>query len=733
MSICHFQKNQGIQMGYLKEFQTQIANHDYPACLRLWEEYCSADEVDGQELKEILLALKHSDLAESFGRHVDRILPLWHKMEESPIRHDILKLIIDLETSNSESLRELAYDYIKSRYGDQKHFNEKIRLIGLRGKDQFQGAISNYELLSHMEKGNYAFHSGGWGVGEIIDVSLVREQLSLEFDYVAGRKDLSFQTAFKNLIPLPKDHFLAMRFGNPDLLEKQAKEHPVEVIRILLRDLGPKTAAEIKDELCELVIPTNEWIRWWQTARTKIKKDTMIETPEELRDPFRLRHSEVTHEERLSKALENKPDANTLIHMVYSFMKDFSETLKNADFKTALTTKITEFLSFQEITDSQELQLHFFLEDLSDEKNYPTVNELIKSFSSLEDIIQGIEIQSFKKRALIAVRKTRSDWSQVFLNLIFTVDQNPLRDYLLNELLSSDAVDEVKKKLEDLYIYPSRNPDAFLWYFQKLVSQPNVPFADKEGKNRFFEAFLILLSFLEQATSHRDMIKKMHSILSSGRYAVVRQIMQGASLKEVQEFLLLATKCHSLSDHDIKILHSLAEVVHPSLQKTRKKQEPPSQDSQTIWTTQEGYQKLQQRIQQIATVETIENAKEIEIARSHGDLRENAEFKSALEKRDRLQTELKFLSEQLNRSRILTKDDITTEEVGIGSIVECKSNQGTVITYTLLGPWDADPDQYILSFQSKLAQEMKGLKKGDKFKFQGDELTITSIKSFLNP
>ena len=146
----------------------------------------------------------------------------------------------------------------------------------------------------------------------------------------------------------------------------------------------------------------------------------------------------------------------------------------------------------------------------------------------------------------------------------------------------------------------------------------------------------------------------------------------------------------------------------------RKKPEASTDDSGVIWTTAEGYQKLQYRIQQIATVETVENAKEIEVARSHGDLRENAEFKAALERRDRLQGELKFLSDQLNRTRVITKEDISPNEVGIGSIVECKNKKGEKVVYTLLGPWDADPEMNILSFQSKLAQQLKGLKVGDK-------------------
>ena len=64
-------------------------------------------------------------------------------------------------------------------------------------------------------------------------------------------------------------------------------------------------------------------------------------------------------------------------------------------------------------------------------------------------------------------------------------------------------------------------------------------------------------------------------------------------------------------------------------------------------------------------------------------------------------------------------------------VVTCKNNAGKILEYTLLGPWDADADQGILAFQSKLAQAMKGLAVGDKFQFQGDEFTISDIQSYL--
>jgi transcription elongation factor GreA-like protein/transcription elongation GreA/GreB family factor len=720
-------------MSYLRDFLAKINQHDYAAFLKIWEEYCHGDEVDPEELYQVLLAVKHAEFAAPFGAYVDRIIPLWSALPSSPISEDILRLIVDIQTTNSSQLADLVFSVVQEKYEKEKFYKDALKLTGLRGRENFQGALRAFALLAHFKIGNFVFHTGGWGIGEIRDISFLREQVSIEFDRVAGFKDLSFVNAFKVLIPIAKENFLAMRFGNADLLEKQAKEDPTAVIRMLLRDLGPKSAAEIKEELCDFVIPSATWARWWQGARTKLKKDTMIEVPTELKDPFRLRKAEIAYEEQLLETLEKNGEADFLIQTVYAFLRDFPEALKKSDFRSRLEKKLNEVLAVHELTHPQELQVHLLLEDLGQdrEKVEVAVQELLKRFQPTEELVQKIGIVAFRKRILVGIKKHLPEWIKIFLNLLYVLEQNSLRDFLLQELQEA-APRELEIKLRELLDSPAKYPDAFLWYFHKLIPSSELPFSDQEGKSRFFEAFLILLSEIENVPERRDSVKKMHGMLIAGRYAIVRQVMQKASLEEVKEFLLLATKCHSLSDHDIKIFYSLAEVVHPKIG-LGKKRDARWDDvtDEVIWTTQAGYQTLQQRIQQIATVETVEVAEEIKVARSHGDLRENSEFKFALEKRERMQAELKLLSNQLNKARILTKEDVITDEVDVGVIVDCKTSDGELVSYTLLGPWDADPERNILSFQSKLAQSMKGLGVGGAFQVQGDTHTIVAIRSYF--
>mgnify|MGYP002720361530 FL=1 len=262
------------------------------------------------------------------------------------------------------------------------------------------------------------------------------------------------------------------------------------------------------------------------------------------------------------------------------------------------------------------------------------------------------------------------------------------------------------------------------------MKTPSLPFADFSGRCRFLEAFFTVLPILEEK-NNKELIKKMHTFITNAKYSNIRKLFEHTDRAFVQEILLLATKSSSLSDHEIKILHALAEVVHPSLKKLRKKSDTSSKTEEVIWSTEAGLDKLKTRIEHIANIEILDNAKEIEEARAHGDLRENAEYKAALERRSRLQSELQSLSTQIQKTRVLTTKDIQTQIVGIGCIVECRDTAGKLDRFTLLGPWDADPENHIFSFQSKLAQDITGLKVGDRFSSRNKEYVISSIKNYL--
>ncbi len=718
-------------MAYVEEFRNQLQARDYSKIMQLWHEYCQGDIPDGQEIIEILQLIKQSDFAKPFGQYVEAILPITLTVQENDLKLEALKLIFDLQVTNSETLFLIAQDILTSYFSQDPTYNEKLRLVGMRNSENFQGALSNYFLLDHIQNGNFVLHTAGWGVGEIVDFSFIREQISIEFENLNGaKKDISFKNAFKTLVPLAHDHFLARRFGDADQLEAEARENPVQVIHNLLVNLGPKTASEIKDLFSDAIIAEEDYSKWWQQARVKLKKDAIIESPDNPKMAYTLRKDSASVSDRLKKAFSGKKRFHDILSAAHNLVRDFPETLKDATTKEQITSKIKGLIETPNISEDQLLQALLFLEyTLGYTTHQETLKEKIAALKDINSCLKNIEIVALKKRFLTLLQSLRADWREIFHALLFTIDQNSLRDYILKELDSEQTRDQLKKQLKDLLTHPKKYPEALVWYFQKIIDGQEAHFQDQKGKELAFEAFLILFHFLDNKQESRDLSKKMYNILTSKRFEVTRNFLKDSDIAFVKEFLLLTSKCQAFSDHDKKILHSLAAVVHPSLAKA--KDNSHSLDENVLWTTQDGYNKVHDRIKEIGTVEMLANAKEVEVARGHGDLRENAEYKAACERRARLQSELKTLSDQYRNARIITKDDIVTDSVAIGTNVTVEDPKGQAASYTILGPWDANPDSNILSFQSKLAQSMLGKKAGDTFEFKSENYTVASIKSFL--
>lgn len=720
-------------MSYLEEFQNQINNRDFHKFFQLWEEYCTSDHVDASEFITLLDMIKRSEFSKLFGQFAETALPLWKTLLDADASYEVLKRIIDVQTVNTPLLAETTFQILKQRFGSDPTFNEKIRQVGLRTNKSFEGAISKYELLSHMQKGKFVFHAGGWGTGEIMDVSSLREQVSIEFENVTGIKHFTFENAFKALVPLDDSHFLSRRFANPDKLEEEARKDGSAIVKLLIQDLGPKTAGEIKDELCDVVIPEKDWAKWWQSVRTKLKKDTKVESPSSPSTPFRLRKNEISHEEHLERTMQDQSGLSEIIQASYAFVRDMPHMFRKPEIKDSIKQKLLDILSHEDLNLVQEIQVYLFLEEsFGHQIEGKSLKELFQQIQNVSGTIDNIEILAFKKRALTMIKKHRSDWKELFASMLLTIQPGMLKDYLFTELNKTEGQDLVLNVLEDLADNPEKNPEVFFWYFQKITkkSPGNIPFTDKEGLCRFFESFLILLNKIEGDAQYKDLVKKMYNYICAKRFEVTRHLLEGTSMDFIKEFLLLVAKCHTFTDHDKKIMISLAQVVHPSLAPTKKRS--PHQDPNILWTTQVGYVKTQERLKHIATVDMVENAREVEAARALGDLRENSEYKFAVERRSRLQREMKDLSKQFNKARILTPEDIYPNEVSVGSIVDLEDTQGNKISYTILGPWEANPDDNIISYQSQLAQTMTGNQIGDSIKFKGEEYTIVNLKNIFD-
>jgi transcription elongation GreA/GreB family factor len=101
-------------------------------------------------------------------------------------------------------------------------------------------------------------------------------------------------------------------------------------------------------------------------------------------------------------------------------------------------------------------------------------------------------------------------------------------------------------------------------------------------------------------------------------------------------------------------------------------------------------QRKKEEYDELITKKIPENTKEIGIARSYGDLRENFEFKAAKEMQSVLMRRKAELEQMLQRARGSNFENVDTHQVSIGTVVTVRDlKTESSLTYSILGAWDS--------------------------------------------
>jgi transcription elongation factor GreA len=105
--------------------------------------------------------------------------------------------------------------------------------------------------------------------------------------------------------------------------------------------------------------------------------------------------------------------------------------------------------------------------------------------------------------------------------------------------------------------------------------------------------------------------------------------------------------------------------------------------------------------------------KEIQRAREHGDLRENAEYKAAKERQDYLQARIGMLKRRVAELSLLNMDKIPRDRAGLGSTVHLRESTGETLVYQLVMPEDADAEKGLISTASPIGRAIVNKTAGD--------------------
>ncbi|MEC7273825.1 MAG: GreA/GreB family elongation factor, partial [Verrucomicrobiota bacterium] len=175
----------------------------------------------------------------------------------------------------------------------------------------------------------------------------------------------------------------------------------------------------------------------------------------------------------------------------------------------------------------------------------------------------------------------------------------------------------------------------------------------------------------------------------------------------------------------------------PSVQGLLAGQAEENKEEEALIVSKKSFNMAKAEYEELISDKIPENKLAIQVARDHGDLKENSEYKMARQDQDILLSRKNELEVDLSRARVTDFTDSTSENVSIGSVVVLKEGTtGKKQRYSILGAWDSDPENNILSYKTPLAKALLGKEPGatvtTKIGDSEEQWTVLSIDRWVD-
>lgn len=143
------------------------------------------------------------------------------------------------------------------------------------------------------------------------------------------------------------------------------------------------------------------------------------------------------------------------------------------------------------------------------------------------------------------------------------------------------------------------------------------------------------------------------------------------------------------------------------------------EQSQKVYLTDTALAELKKQLNEMKTVGRKDVAEKIKIARSFGDLKENAEYDEAKKEQAFIEGEIIRIEKLIKEAEIIDESTLSDDVVNIGSYVKIYDfDMEEEEEYQLVGPTDVDPDNNRISYESPIGAALLHKKVGDKFEVE---------------
>ena len=659
----------------------------------------------------------------------------------------ILKQNLEIDPKDTWARKEIT-DCFRGKYASHSHLDDYIRSSNLTQsyRNVFE-AINDFEKHIAFDKGGFVFHRN-WGVGII--KNLDNDTLTINFGNAGGIREIKLAMAVTALKPLTKDHIWVLKAlnyvkedGKKVPLAEKIKKDKEWALKTIIKSFDNNCDFKrIKAELVPSILTPGEWTSWNTTAKKILESNPIFDVNPNDITMYTVHDGNITPVEKLANEFKAQKAFFARADILMKFF-DNPDMDRSSESFAEMYSYFTGYLKNISKVSEQVLASYLLVRRISAEDSqfaFPikeTFADIYKRLENPREIFTELKDSKhthFKEDFLECI-KMLPDWNEQYIRLFPTV----LDMKLINQLIKNGFTADVQKLAKTSFEIYKDYRETVLFFFEKCQDFDWFKAADIPYEKQLITLVNIIeLTFREinnhvNTTENKKINKKATDLLFEND--TIFTYMFSKDETTVKKMYTLIDDISNIDADKKSTARNKILEKYPDF-KFRVSEEKTSQPKGMIVTAKKLAEKKAE-IDNIKNVELEKNKVELADAKAKGDLKENAEYQAAKEAKHQLEMRLSKLQEELSRAVIFDPTTSTTAVISFATVVTLHDNiENKDEEYTILGPWESDPDNNIISYMSPFGDAILDKKVGDTVKFTINEhnydYTVKAINKAKN-
>ncbi len=637
--------------------------------------------------------------------------------EEPPVALEVAIRAAEI-APEAQTLREEIINLYRKVHPGISELADILEASDLRRNQDVKAAVQMIQHCLRYRTGSCVIHTRSRRVGRVDGFEAGQFLIASE----GNVQRLAPREAVSQWEPLDPADFRAMIAFQIDALRRMAEEDPAALVQKALRVGGGRADfKQLKFLLIPAVIPADKWSAWWNAVKVILKRCPLLEIGTGTQPTFVLRSAEASYADKVLSGFRQAETMYDKVRQALTYLAEL-EAGHEADPKLAAALG-EELLGMGRVSADQGESLACLSALAELRARFPELPDpaadLLQRLTACKEpaaLMKSIDGEEISRMILGVAQKVLTErWPQFFADA-FVGSSLRLCDWIVRELAKANRSELLAAAADKVLTAPEASPETTGWVWRWALSGEG----PGQGRLERLSVSITLLDLMNRLAhaprgatraDQRKSLGKLSALASAGDFRLLRDLIGSVDLEAARRLHTAIVGNEGLGDEGRHELLGALRERYPEEFTERKN----LWEDAHLYTSAAGLARRTAEMEKLANVDMPANAQAIGTAAARGDLRENWEYKTALEERDRLVERATRMRDELSRARVLHADQITGNEVNVGTAARLRNRAtGAERTVRFVGPWDTDIANGVYSYMAPLSLRFMGKKVGDR-------------------